>query len=189
MTRLTRWAFASDGEPITSDYPRQKTMLLPIIWVAAFLFSVLDMHYSAAASTPGPFCWFSCESPAGWLRAASSAGALRLCRIPGKKKTRTAPLAESSQKIILFDYIVSIPRAARMRKRLFAILFSRFLATDAHRLAVDGSGCSIQGFLQRFTRTFIGKAFQQHLHLISCPSRVFLAHKAHDARVGESSHD
>ena len=50
-------------------------MLLPVIWAAAFLFSVLN-----------------------------------------KKKTRTAPLAESSQKIILFDYIVSIPRAARMRK-------------------------------------------------------------------------
>ena len=33
-----------------------------------------------------------------------------------KKKTRTAPVAEFSQKIILFDYIVSIPRAARMRK-------------------------------------------------------------------------
>ena len=33
-----------------------------------------------------------------------------------KKKTRTTPLAESSQKIILFDYIVSIPRAARMCK-------------------------------------------------------------------------
>lgn len=164
-------------------------MLLPIIWVAAFLFSVLDMHYPAAASTPGPFCRFSREYPAGGRLAASSAGALRFCRIPGKKKTRTAPLAESSQKIILFDYIVSIPRAARMCKRSFAILLGRFLASDAHCFAIYRSGCSIQGFLQRFTRTFIGKAFQQHLLLISCPSRVFLAHKAHDARVGESSHD
>lgn len=129
MTRLTRWAFASDGEPITSDYPRQKTMLLPIIWAAAFLFFVLDMHYPAAAFTPGPFCRFSREYPADERRAASSADALRFCRIPGKKKTRTAPVAESSQKIILFDYRVSIPRAARMRKRSFAILFGGFLAS------------------------------------------------------------
>jgi hypothetical protein len=33
-----------------------------------------------------------------------------------KKKTRTAPLAESSQKMILFDSVNSIPQAARMRK-------------------------------------------------------------------------
>lgn len=164
-------------------------MLLPIIWVAALLFSVLDMHYPAAASTPGSFCRFSREYPAGGRWAASSAGALRFCRIPGKKKTRTAPLAESSQKIILFDYIVSIPRAARMRKRLFAILLGRFLASDAHCFAIYRSGCSVQGFLQRFTRTFIRKAFPEHLFLISRPSRVFLVHKAHDTRVGESSHD
>ena len=153
------------------------------------MLSVLNIHYPAAASAPGPFCWFSCESPAGWLRAASSAGALRLCRIPGKKKTRTAPLAESSQKIILFDYIVSIPRAARMCKRSFSILFGRFLASNAHCFAVYRSGCSVQGFLQGFARAFLGKAFLEHLLLISCPIRAFLAHKAHDARVGESSHD
>ena len=104
-------------------------MLLPIIWVAAFLFSVLDMHYPAGASTPGSFCCVSGEYPAGGWQAASNAGALRFCRIPGKKKMRTAPVAESSQKIILFDYIVSIPRAARMRKRSFAILFGRLLAS------------------------------------------------------------
>lgn len=51
------------------------------------------------------------------------------CGNPGKKKTRTAPVAESSQKIILFDYRVSIPRAAQMCKRSFAILLGRFLAS------------------------------------------------------------
>ena len=51
------------------------------------------------------------------------------CGNSGKKKTRTAPVAESSQKIILFDYIVSIPRAARMCKRSFAILYGGFLAS------------------------------------------------------------
>lgn len=30
-------------------------MLLPIIWAAAFLFSVLNMHYPALASAPGAF--------------------------------------------------------------------------------------------------------------------------------------
>lgn len=189
MTRLTRWAFASNTCLIALTIPDKKQCCYPLSGRQHFLLSVLNIHYPAAASAPGPFCWFSCESPAGWLRAASSAGALRLCRIPGKKKTRTAPLAESSQKIILFDYIVSIPRVARISKRSFAILFGRFLASDAHCFAIYRSSCSIQGFLQRFTRTFIGKAFQQHLLLISCPSRVFLAHKAHDARVGESSHD
>lgn len=105
-------------------------MLLPIIWAAAFLFSVLNMHYPALASAPVAFLLGgSGEYPACWRQAASSAGALWFCRNPGKKKTRTAPLAESSQKIILFDYIVSIPRAARMRKRSFAILFGGFLAS------------------------------------------------------------
>lgn len=105
-------------------------MLLPVSWAAAFLFSVLNMHYPAPASTPEPQCCVSGVYPAGWL----AAGGLQ-CRFsaalrnPGKKKTRTAPVAESSQKIILFDYIVSIPRAARMCKRSFAILLGRFLAS------------------------------------------------------------
>lgn len=161
-------------------------MLLPIIWAAAFLFSVLNIHYPTLASTPGSFCRFSGLRPDVRRQAVPV-----LCGSAGfrAKKTRTAQLAESSQKMILFDYIVSIPRAARMCKRSFAILLGRFLASDAHCFAIYRSGCSIQGFLQRFTRTFIGKAFQQHLLLISCPSRVFLAHKTHDARMGESSHD
>lgn len=33
-------------------------MLLPVSWAAAFLFSVLNMHYLAAASTPEPVCQF-----------------------------------------------------------------------------------------------------------------------------------
>ena len=105
-------------------------MLLPVSWAAAFLFSVLNMYYPALASAPEPLCCVSDVYTAGWL----AAGGLQ-CRFsaalrnPGKKKTRTAPLAESSQKTILFDYIVSIPRAARMCKRSFAILLGRFLAS------------------------------------------------------------
>lgn len=30
-------------------------MLLPVSWAAAFLFSVLNMHYPALASAPGAF--------------------------------------------------------------------------------------------------------------------------------------
>lgn len=65
------------------------------------MFSVMNMHYPALASAPGPFCCGSGEYPACWRQAASSAGALWALRKFGQKKTRTAPLAESSQKIIL----------------------------------------------------------------------------------------
>ena len=96
-------------------------MLLPVSWAAAFLFSVLNMHYPALASAPGALL-------AGGRRQVVPV-LCGPCGNSGKKKTRTAPLAESSQKIILFDYRVSIPRAARMCKRSFAILFGGFLAS------------------------------------------------------------
>ena len=68
-------------------------MLLPVSWAAAFLFSVLNMHYPAPASTPEPQCCVSGVYPAGWL----AAGGLQ-CRFsaalrnPGNKKRADAPL-------------------------------------------------------------------------------------------------
>lgn len=44
-------------------------MLLLVSWAAAFLFSVLNMHYPALASTPEPLCCVSGVYPAGWLAA------------------------------------------------------------------------------------------------------------------------
>ena len=69
-------------------------MLLPIIWAAAFLFSVLNMHYPALASAPGAFLLGeSGEYPACWRQAASSAGALRALRKFGQKENENCAIS------------------------------------------------------------------------------------------------
>lgn len=68
-------------------------MLLPVSWAAAFLFSVLNMHYPAPASTPEPLCWGSGEYPACWRQAASSAGALWALRKFGQKENENCAIS------------------------------------------------------------------------------------------------